>query len=58
MNKHTFLTEDIRRNVQEMGSRGWTTRFRWRKAHVLTTGNELADKVAKEALRKTEISLT
>jgi len=34
MNKHTFLTEEIRRKVQEMGSRGWT------KAHVGTTGNE------------------
>ena len=33
MNKHTFLTEEISRNVQEMGSRGWTTRFRWTKTH-------------------------
>jgi len=49
MNKHTFLTEEIRRNVQEMGNRGWTTRFRWTKAHAGTTGNELADKLAKEA---------
>jgi len=50
--KHTFLTEEIRRKVQEMGSRGWTTRFRWTKAHVGTTGNELAVKLAKEASSK------
>jgi ribonuclease HI len=52
MYKHTFLTEEIRRKVQEMGSRGWTTRFRWTKAYVGTTGNELADKLAKEASSK------
>jgi len=28
MNNHPFLTEEIRRKVQEIGSRGWTTRFR------------------------------
>jgi len=38
-----------------MGNRGWTTRFRWTKAHAATTGNELADKLAKEASSKTEI---
>ena len=48
MYKHTFLTEEIRRKVQEMGSRGWTARFIWTKAHLGTTGNELADKLAKE----------
>jgi len=58
MNKHTFLTEEIRRKVQDMGSRVWTTRFRWTKAQTGTTGNELADKVAKETSRKTEIHLS
>jgi len=58
MNKHTFLTEEIRRKVQERGSRGWTTRFSWTKAHVGTTGNDLADKLAKEASSKTEIPIS
>jgi len=58
MNKHTFLTEEIRRKVQERGSRGWTTRFRWIKAHMGTTGNELADKLAKEVSSKTEIPIS
>jgi len=58
MYKHTFLTEEIRQKVQEMGSRGWTTWFRWTKAHVGTTGNELADKLAKEASSKIEIPIS
>ena len=57
MYKHTFLTEEIRRKVQQMGSRGRTTRFRWTKAHVGTTCNELADKLAKEASSKIEIPI-
>jgi len=58
LNKHTFLTEQIRRNLQEMGSREWASRFRWTKAHVGTTGNELADKLAEEASCKTEIPIS
>ena len=58
MYKHTFLTEEIRRKVQEMESRGWTTRFRWTKAHVGTTANELADKLAKEASSKIEMPIS
>ena len=46
--KHTFLTEEIRQKVKEMESRGWKTRFRWIKAHAGNSGNELADKLAKE----------
>ena len=41
-----------------MGNRGWTTRFRWTKAHVRTTGNELADKLTKEASSKIEITIS
>jgi len=41
-----------------MGSRGWTTRFRWTKSHLGNTGNELADKLAKEASSKTEIPIS
>ena len=31
LNKHTFLTEEIGREEQTMGIKGWTTRFGWKK---------------------------
>ena len=56
--KHTFLTEKIRQKVQVMEIRGWKIRFSWIKAHAGTSGNELADKLAKEASGKTEIPVS
>jgi len=46
---HTFLIEEIRQNVREMENREWKIRFSWIKAHAGVSGNELADKLAKEA---------
>jgi len=54
-NKHTYLTEEIRQKVHEMEIREWRIRFRWIKAHAGKSGNELADKLAKEASGKTEL---
>jgi ribonuclease HI len=48
MDKHTFLTEEIRQTVHELKTREWKIRFRWVQAH----GNELADKLAKEVSGK------
>jgi ribonuclease HI len=56
--KHTFLTEEIRQKVHEMGIREWKIRFRWTKAHAGTRGNELANKLGKEASVKTEIPIS
>jgi len=56
--KHTFLTEDIRQRVHEMESREWKIRFGWIKAHAGTSGNKLADKIAKESSGKTEIPIS
>ena len=56
--KHTFLTEEIRQKVHEMEIREWKIRFRWIKAHVGTSGNELADMLAKETSGKTEIPIS
>jgi ribonuclease HI len=56
--KHTFLTEEIRQKAKEMESGGWKTRFRWIKSHVGNSGNEMADKLAKEASGKTEIPIS
>jgi len=56
--KHMFLTEEIRQKVQVMVIRGWIIQFSWIKAHAGTSGNELADKLAKETSGKTEIPVS
>ena len=55
---HTFLTEEIRQTVHKLETRGWKIRFRWVKAHAGTSGNELADKLAKEASGKTDLPVS
>jgi len=55
-NKHRNLTEEIRQKVHEMEIREWRKRFRWIKAHARKSGNGLANKLAKEASGKTELT--
>jgi len=57
-NKHTYLIEEIRQKVHEMEIREWRIRFRWIEAHAGRSGNELADKLAKEASGKTELPIS
>jgi tubulin alpha len=44
--------------VHELETREWKIRFRWVKAHAGTSGNELADKLAKEATGKKDLPIT
>jgi ribonuclease HI len=55
---HTSLIEEIRQKVNEMENSGWKIWFRWIKAHVGNSGNELADRLAKEASDKTDIPIS
>ena len=55
---HAFLIEEIRQKVHEVKNREWKIRFRWIKAHAGFSGNELADKLAKEASGKTDIPIS
>jgi ribonuclease HI len=55
---HTFLTEEIKQTVQEMETRELKIWFKWVKAHAGTSGNELADKLAKEASGKTDLPIS
>ena len=45
---HTFLIEEVRKKLAEMGTTNWTIHFSWIQAHVGIQGNELADTLAKE----------
>jgi ribonuclease HI len=56
--KHTFLTEEIRQAVHELETREWIIWFRWVKAHAKTSGNELADKLAKETTGKKDVPIS
>jgi len=38
VNKHKYLTEEIRQKVHEMEIREWKMRFRWIKAHAGKAG--------------------
>jgi hypothetical protein len=54
---HNYLIEEIRKTAFALDKRNWTITFTWIKAHAGIYGNELADKLAKEAARKDDISL-
>ena len=47
--KHTHLIEQIRTKFIELEQDEWKVEFSWIKAHEGHRGNELADRLAKEA---------
>ena len=53
--RHTHLIDQIRNEVMDMERNGWKVEFSWTKAHVGQRGNELADRLAKEAARSKNI---
>ena len=48
---HSFLVEEIRKNVPSLERKKWSIQFSWVKSHAGTRGNEIADRLAKEAAR-------
>jgi ribonuclease HI len=49
------LIEEIRRKTTALEKENWYLEFTWIKAHAGHIGNELADKLAKEATKNSEI---
>jgi ribonuclease HI len=49
------LIEEIRRKATALEKENWYIEFTWIKAHAGHSGNELADKLAKEATTSSEI---
>jgi len=48
---HSFLVEEIRKQVASLERREWRIKVSWVKAHAGTLGSEMADRLAKEAAR-------
>jgi len=53
---HNYLIEEIIKKVIALENSKWTITFTWINAHAGIYGNELADKLAKEAARNDDIS--
>jgi ribonuclease HI len=54
---HTSLIDKIRLQTWQLEQAEWNLRFCWVKAHVGTQGNELADRLAKEAATNADIAI-
>jgi ribonuclease HI len=59
INNHAYLVEEMRKRVTSLESYTyeWKRMFLWVKAHVVIYGNELADRLAKEAARNNGTSI-
>jgi ribonuclease HI len=55
-NIHTYIIEEIRRKLTEMGKINWKIQFCRVKAHVGNQGNELADALAKGAAKNADMA--
>jgi hypothetical protein len=56
LKNHRYLIDEIRKKAMSLRTHNWHITFTWIQAHVGHYGNELADKLAKEAARKDTVS--
>jgi ribonuclease HI len=55
MKNRKYLIEEIRKKTIALERENWSIEYPWIKAHTGHYGNELADKLAKEATRNNYI---
>jgi primosomal protein N' len=55
---HAYLIDEIRKRIATLQEANWKIKFTWVKAHAGNPGNEMADKLAKEAARSGLIDIT
>jgi ribonuclease HI len=55
-NNHAYLVTEMRKKLTSMVTAKWKIKFLWVKAHVGIFGNEMAERLAKEAVRNDETS--
>jgi ribonuclease HI len=48
---HNYLVEEIKKKAANLNKKNWRIEFKWVKAHVGIYGNEIADRLAKEATK-------
>jgi ribonuclease HI len=48
---HNYLVEEIRKRPVNLNKNNWRIEFKWVKAHVGIHGNEIADRLTKEATK-------
>ena len=53
---HNHLVEEIRKTALTLNKKNWKIKFKWVKAHVGILGNEIADRLAKEATQNNEVT--
>jgi len=53
---HNHLVEEIRKRTANLNKKKWKIEFKWVKAHVGIYGNEIADRLAKEATQNHHIT--
>ena len=53
---HNSLIEEIRKRTVNLHKQKWKIEFKWVKAHAGNIGNELADRLAKEATKNRNVT--